>query len=348
MKNQHTRDRRPGANDAANGRAFTLVELLVVISIIALLISILLPSLRTAREGAKAVVCGATLHDFSNGFNTYAAEEGEWIPGHNTSGVEIWKQSWGTPDQMSQSHLPTQTYDWMTPILRLVTQLPADRAKKFRTLLTDFGCPSVNFKASLYDGEEPDDLNRFAADSQEKGRYPGWSYLMPIHFQYWGQDDKETLAWSPSFIPFSAGRNPDGWEVRIDSYRSRIGRVGTPAEKIAVADGTRYLGSDGLLTFNAHPRPGVFGAFTTSGGWWRRSTEYGDTQYGQNSGGKQLPLTYRHNDQIEALFFDGHVEKLSKRQSHKVDYWYPRGGVLEHAEEGFTDFAVYENGYVIR
>jgi prepilin-type N-terminal cleavage/methylation domain-containing protein/prepilin-type processing-associated H-X9-DG protein len=65
-------------NGAVRRGGFTLVELLVVISIIALLISILLPSLRKAREQGKRVKCAAHLSSFGKGFFGYASEQNDY------------------------------------------------------------------------------------------------------------------------------------------------------------------------------------------------------------------------------------------------------------------------------
>jgi len=67
---------------SASRRAFTLVELLVVISIIALLIAILLPSLRKARAQAKGTVCLSNLRELSHGWHYYADENDDIsVPG---------------------------------------------------------------------------------------------------------------------------------------------------------------------------------------------------------------------------------------------------------------------------
>jgi len=61
-------------------KGFTLIELLVVVAIIALLISILLPSLSRARELAKRAVCAANLRGIGQGMHIYANDNQDWFP----------------------------------------------------------------------------------------------------------------------------------------------------------------------------------------------------------------------------------------------------------------------------
>lgn len=60
--------------------AFTLIEILVVVAIIALLIAILLPSLRAARDQARLVVCKANLKQIATATSEYQAENKAFVP----------------------------------------------------------------------------------------------------------------------------------------------------------------------------------------------------------------------------------------------------------------------------
>lgn len=64
----------------AGHAAFTLVELLVVISIIALLIAILLPALSKARESARAAICLSNVRQFTLATTMYINDSKQVIP----------------------------------------------------------------------------------------------------------------------------------------------------------------------------------------------------------------------------------------------------------------------------
>ncbi len=70
-------------------RGFTLIELLVVISIVVLLIALLLPSLRKARNQARAVVCQTNLKQWGTTIALYAESNEGQIP-NDREVSELW------------------------------------------------------------------------------------------------------------------------------------------------------------------------------------------------------------------------------------------------------------------
>jgi prepilin-type N-terminal cleavage/methylation domain-containing protein len=70
--------------------AFTLVELLVVIGIIALLISVLLPSLNRARQAGNLVDCQARLQQMGQALQIYTAQHKGLLPWSVIDHSEPW------------------------------------------------------------------------------------------------------------------------------------------------------------------------------------------------------------------------------------------------------------------
>lgn len=68
-------------------RAFTLVELLVSLAVIALLVAILLPALSEARRAGRMAVCQSNLRQFATATGTYAVDFKDWI----------WSFNWSRP-----------------------------------------------------------------------------------------------------------------------------------------------------------------------------------------------------------------------------------------------------------
>ena len=75
-------------------KGFTLIELLVVIAIIALLMGILLPSLRRAKQQAQSVICRSNLKEWGVVFPLYAQDNDDSFPqsiaGNGVNAEEAW------------------------------------------------------------------------------------------------------------------------------------------------------------------------------------------------------------------------------------------------------------------
>lgn len=304
---------------------FTLIELLVVVAIISILMSVLLPSLNTARDAARSIQCLSMTRQLVMGQLSYAAQNQNCIPGYWTSGQRIIKPDGTAAVGDTFSTMPTTLWDWISPSMGDSMDLSANRAERTWQIFDILRCPSVrdvNTEIFGTAGDRPD----FVQVEQRRGRYWQVSYLAPSSF-HTIRNPNQNGTGGNGYAHNDPFRPPA-------SYSPRIDKVGPASKKVAVADGTRFFvygsgrgGIGGHLDFDVSPLAREFGAFTSSGPIFHAAREYGRGLTDARGADLHIRLSMRHRGlSINAGFFDGHSETLKPEQTWgDPSLWYPSG-----------------------
>ena len=304
---------------AGSRRGFTLIELLVVVAIIAVLISILLPSLRAARKLAKRVVCASNMRQLGIGMYSYATEMEDWIIGApNGSGFAAW-------DPIERSdRLPTTVWDWanpMTPYLgRAARDLAHDRIERmYKSRLGIFKCPESSETMTVFRGVPP---------QHPFGVQPSNSYVTLYRFMLVGGSTTGIQQAKPFRVDWWT--HPQGWDtVAPDDYMPRIGKVGLASRKFFMLDGARYITISDQWNYDAVlGQTFGTGSYSSSGPVYKFSVEFG-TEPDSANGRRR---SYRHPSgsilALNALFFDGHVDWMTEKQTRYHGYSMPTRSTL--------------------
>lgn len=232
---------------------FTLVELLVVVSIIALLVAILLPSPGKSRKQARAAVCGAHLHQLGIATEMYVVENG-CFPPHKTSldGGDAARWPFATAGYVGSAELQ---------ICPSVSDWKIGRDNPYGYNYKYLGCMRRNADSPTAPYE----------------RFPVRSVPSPTM----------TIAYSDS--------DGTGWTKPYDPTRRDPEALGHHAYTL---DPT-YVPLIGLTTVNGEGEQEAYS--------YKSSRTY---------------ISPRHNGESNAVFADGHVQRINPKQVYQDNrYW---------------------------
>lgn len=216
-------------------RGFTLIELLVVIAIIAILASLLLPSLSNAKERSKRVACLNNQRQLLLTVHLYAGDNQEKLLAGGTDASDP-----------RDTHTPVFSKASTTNLLRYASDLKA------------VDCPSLAPWMAKQEGWRRHDGWGIAIGYHYLAGHQGtpWEPVTGITNQWISPqrtDDDPTLpmvadlnVWAPSFQRILAPHTPRGPVVKEDSYfdandrafQERPPDIGAQGGNVALLDGS--------------------------------------------------------------------------------------------------------------
>jgi prepilin-type N-terminal cleavage/methylation domain-containing protein len=254
--------------------AFTLIELLVVIAIIALLLAILVPSLSTARELARRVVCQSNEKSIGMGFHLYASDYEDVTPP-----VEMWmtmtsngpwRKYWGDfiapyvdPDSRPVNNPPS--YSWISVIAQ-----PPDG--NYITFNAYYGIVSAR---------------RFDCPSQKAAyAYGYWKFNMNFSSSWEGTGYHQILSNGvdtfPSHVTRIGDYNPQQYCVVLEPALNFYLMNDSYGRTLAFAQNAVHLGTDDGLFLDGHVRPLDRQEFID---WYTKTDRKGQPFYDRSAGG---------------------------------------------------------------
>jgi prepilin-type processing-associated H-X9-DG protein len=282
--------------------AFTLVELLVVIGIIALLIAVLLPALGRARKQAQTVACLANLRSIGQAIGIYAVNNKQSLPYGYWDGI-------GSPDG-NDAGSSDKASDWALLLMGNAlgkggTTYGTQAGNDANRLQPMFACPSA--------------IENPTPTTERKLHYSCHPRLMPR------LDDKDLS--KPATTP----------PTLLKPYK--YGSVKRSSEVILVFDGSQILspppiglGGNAYAVANNIDQDGLYRGDSQQGRSWnylltgKPNMSLSVAIFTPNSdwpggGPSHADIRWRHgrNDTANFLFVDGHADSIRLKKNVNAD-----------------------------